>query len=97
MSGELNEEQKAKFKQHIEQKASLLGKCPLCSHRSWTLLNHFLDVHIHHGDGNFRIGGDTYPHVGLMCTNCGNTQLVNAIFAGLISNDSSGSKPEGEQ
>ena len=35
-------------------------------------------------DGNLIVGGPIIPVVPVVCTNCGNTILVNAIIAGAV-------------
>lgn len=81
--GKLTEQQKKKFEEHINKKMTLIGKCPVCSSRSWTVLDHMVHIPIHYG-GNIMVGGPSYPSVGLICSNCGNTQLINAVFAGVV-------------
>lgn len=39
------------------------------------------------------LGGPSYPSIGLVCANCGNTQVINAVVAGIIDGDSSVDKP----
>ena len=36
--------------------------------------------------GGLRLGGQVLPVVPIVCENCGNTVLVNALVAGLIEN-----------
>jgi hypothetical protein len=49
------------------------------------VLEHFVQVPLFHTDGNTYLGGGpAYPHVGLLCTNCGNTQLINAVLSGVL-------------
>lgn len=40
------------------------------------------------------IGGPAYPYVGLICQNCGNTQLMNAVAAGVV--DGMSTPPDGQ-
>ncbi|WP_139015778.1 hypothetical protein [Ensifer aridi] len=78
-------EQRQQVERHLTSKAALVGKCPVCSQRNWGLLDHLLHVPIYHG-GSLVVGGPTYPHVGLICQNCGNTQLINAVVSGVLKN-----------
>lgn len=83
MDYELTYEQKQKFKDWIEAKAALIGKCPVCHSRHWTVLDHFVDLPIYRG-GALVAGGVSYPNVGMICGNCGNTQLINAVASGIV-------------
>lgn len=82
--GTLTDEQRTKFLEHINSKTNLVGKCPICGTRQWSILAHFLNGIVFHPGGSFVIGGPSYPHVGMICGNCGNTQLVNAVVAGIL-------------
>lgn len=91
--GKLSDEQRKKFEVWINSKAALIGKCPICSERRWMLIDHFIDLPIYRG-GNVVIGGGpSYPSVGLLCQNCGNTHFINAVISGILSEDSSVEKP----
>lgn len=94
-TGELSEEQRERFGRWINSKAPLVGKCPVCGTRNWTLLGHFVEIPIYRG-GNIVFGsGPSYPNVGLLCTNCGNTQLINAVVSGVIDDNSTGGSSSG--
>lgn len=82
--GALTQEQRTKFLNHINSKTNLIGKCPVCSARQWSILDHFLNGLVFHPGGSIVMGGPSYPHVGLICGNCGNTQLINAVVAGIL-------------
>lgn len=84
MNSKLSMDQRHKFESWINSKTTLIGKCPVCAERRWTLLDDILEVRPFNG-GGLVVGGATYPHVGLMCTNCGNTQFINAVVSGIIS------------
>jgi hypothetical protein len=95
-SARLTSDHRRKFQEHIDKKTHLIGKCSVCSSRSWTLLDHFVQMPLYHTDGNIYMGGGpAYPNVGIVCTNCGNTQLINAIMAGVL--DSGPSEPKKEE
>lgn len=92
--GMLTQEQRTKFLNHINSKTNLIGKCPVCSTRQWSILDHFLNGMVFHPGGGIVIGGPSYPHVGMICGNCGNTQLVNAVVAGLLPGTPSDTSPK---
>lgn len=85
--GKLTLEQREKFAAHINSKSALIGKCPVCSARQWSILDHFLNGIVFYPGGGMVIGGPSYPHVGLICGHCGNTQLINAVVAGILPGD----------
>jgi hypothetical protein len=91
--GKLTTEQRKKFEGWINSKSTLIGKCPICSDRRWTLIDHFVDLPIYRGGNVVLGGGISYPSVGMVCTNCGNTQLINAMISGIIPEDGADSKP----
>ena len=80
----LTHAQRMKVEAHIDSKATLIGKCSVCGERKWGLLDHFVTLPIYYPDGGFRIPGGRYPNVGLICHNCGHTQLINAYVAGAL-------------
>lgn len=82
--GKLTTEHREKLATYLNGKAPLIGKCPLCADRRWGLLDHFVHLPIFREDGAIMFGGPSYPNVGLICQNCGNTQLVNAVSAGIL-------------
>lgn len=58
------------------------GKCPKCSHQSWAVAGY---VHLGVSDDirTITIGGTRLPCAAVTCTNCGLTNLVNLIVAGV--------------
>lgn len=82
---ELTPEHREKVKQWLVVKsAPLIGKCPVCGARDWSLLDHIIDFKPYHPEGTLFLGGPQYPAVGLFCQNCGNTQFLNAVKMGLV-------------
>jgi hypothetical protein len=82
--GRISNQQREKFSNWINSRAPLIGKCSICGHRQWTLLDHFVDLPVYRG-GNIVLGaGPHYPNIGIICGNCGNTQLINAVLAGIF-------------
>lgn len=89
MDGTLSEDQKRKVEAWIHSRASLIGKCPICASRSWTLIEHFVDLPIYRGGRIVVAGGPSYPNVAIVCTNCGNTNLINAVISGILVDEAS--------
>lgn len=92
MDGKLSNEHRIKFEAWINSKAALIGKCPICSSRNWMVMEHFVILPIFHG-GNIVLGGPAYPSIGIICQNCGNTHLINAVISGILTEDSPVNKP----
>ena len=84
--------QKQKFADWMGSKAPLIGKCSLCGDRRWTVLDHLIEFRPYAG-GNMILGGMTYPHVGIICENCGHSEFVNAVVCGLVPADKPATNP----
>ena len=63
--------------------------CPMCHVVNWTVQDSIYQL-LQFNQGVLRIGGPVIPVIPVVCNNCGNTVLVNAITAGLLP---SGVKP----
>lgn len=89
-SAALTTEQKQKIESWFRQKAGVLGaECPVCHTRNWSTLPDMIAPPPFHG-GGMVIGGVSYPHFVLVCTNCGNSQFINAVAAGILDPKGSG-------
>ncbi|WP_111937963.1 hypothetical protein [Clostridium paraputrificum] len=71
------------FKEYMSTKSN--NPCYICGGRNWTLPGEFYELRECHG-GNMVIGGNSgiIPVIPMMCTNCGNTVLINPMIAGLL-------------
>ena len=70
------------FVKFLEQKWGT-HPCPLCGARQWQIQPSAFELRQYHGRGIFASGAVT-PVVPVVCGNCGNTVLVNAIVAGVV-------------
>jgi hypothetical protein len=61
------------------------GACPMCGTNSWTL-GDAAELRAYE-EGVLHIGGRVYPVMPVVCVNCGNTVLINAILAGVLQPD----------
>lgn len=94
MAEKLTDDQKKRFAEWVNSKTPLIGKCSVCGHREWTILDDILEVRPFNG-GGMVIGGPVYPYVALFCTNCTNTQFLSAIATGVLNpNATSGDTPD---
>jgi hypothetical protein len=56
--------------------------CPYCGTAAWHVgTPQYIDVGFGHGEPGFSTMSPTFP---VMCSNCGNTVLINAVLAGLV-------------
>src|SRR5688572_23095801 len=55
--------------------------CPMCLTGNFNLQDTLFEIR-EFGQGGFTIGGPVLPVVPVVCTNCGNTILVNAMISG---------------
>lgn len=60
--------------------------CEICNSKSWVLA-YDLIMPLQFGDNILVQGGETYPHLLVVCPNCGNSKLFNAVIAGVMEND----------
>lgn len=82
----LTVEQTEKAKAFVQSKWRAPYPCNCCGHNKWNISNTLFQlIEFHHG--NMVIGGEVAPVLPVICANCGNTVLVNAIVAGLVSNE----------
>jgi hypothetical protein len=84
-TAQLSPEEKAAAEAWFNAKmAHQSAGCPMCRTKNWTLLDHFVSPNNFTPGGGVMLGGNAYPHFMLACSNCGNTQFINAILAGVI-------------
>jgi hypothetical protein len=71
-----------KLLQHLKTKWG--GRsCPMCGVGPWSVQDAAYEVRAF-GQGGLLVGGAVIPVVPVVCMNCGNTVLVNAILAGVV-------------
>jgi hypothetical protein len=63
--------------------------CPMCSAGNWNVQDSTYQL-IEFNQAGFVIGGPVIPVIPIVCSNCGNTILVNAITAGIVGADTGG-------
>jgi hypothetical protein len=68
--------------------------CTMCSIVTWSVQDSTFELR-EFNQGNMVLGGPLIPVVPVICSNCGNTVLVNAIMAGLVAAEPP--KPSGAQ
>ena len=60
-----------------------LGACSLCGTLKWTLVDAIVVTHTQEEFPKIVLGGQSLPSIALVCTNCGNTHLLNLLVLGL--------------
>lgn len=63
--------------------------CPMCGAGNWNVQDSTYQL-LEFNQGGLVIGGPVIPVIPIVCSNCGNTLLVNAITAGILAADSGG-------
>jgi hypothetical protein len=66
--------------------------CPLCAVGNWTVQTSAFELRQFY-EGNMVLGGPIIPVVPVVCTNCGNTVLVNALIAGVVTREPEAAPP----
>jgi hypothetical protein len=78
------EEQRVRILEHVLSKGISDAKCALCGHSDWTLGNGI--SHLLVPDERFMgapMLGPAYRCLPFICTNCGNTHLLNVTYLGI--------------
>jgi len=65
--------------------------CLMCGDGNWNVQDSIYQL-LEFNHGGLVIGGPVIPIIPVVCSNCGNTLLVNAITAGIVT-PPSGGKP----
>ena len=82
--GELSDQERAKAEEWLRERLNDGPDCSLCGGREWIICKHLVRVFAGNTKGDVLVGGASYPKIMLLCKNCGNTLLFNALFAGII-------------
>lgn len=69
----LDKEKQEKALKWVKEKWS--NACECCGSRNWSLAD---DLMMFTGEGNI------YPHILIICINCGNAKLFNAVVMGVV-------------
>jgi hypothetical protein len=73
----------AKLIAHLTEKWGVNSQCPMCKGQEFSVGDRAYQLTEYH-QGNLVMGGPVVPLVPIVCTNCGNTLLVNAILSGVV-------------
>jgi hypothetical protein len=57
--------------------------CPMCQSGGWIVQDSCFQLMTYHS-GNIILGGPVIPLIPIICNNCSNTVLINAILVGVI-------------
>ena len=69
--------------------------CPMCQTGNWIVQDNCFQL-MRYDANAFVIGGTVIPVIPVICNNCSNTLLINAILAGVI-NPKEKANPESEK
>jgi hypothetical protein len=79
---EWTDEQFQKIVAWLDEKWGHARPCPQCGASQWGILQYPAHLLMGRSDGSTELSGN-YPCIGVMCNNCGNTILVNALKSGV--------------
>lgn len=77
------EDEKQKILATIKAQVPKIGNCPVCGNSNWTLADGYIQLPVQDKLGSVVLGGPVLPCVAIVCTNCGNTVLLNVFALGL--------------
>ena len=69
--------------QHLSAKWGNNKPCPMCGGGPWTVQDRTFQL-MEFNEVGMVVGGAVFPVVPIMCGNCGNTILINAMLSGAI-------------
>ena len=72
-----------KLMNHLKSKLPSL-KCPLCGNGAWGVSDNIFELR-QFNQGNIIVGGvPIIPVIPIVCNNCGNTILINALVSAVL-------------
>lgn len=81
---EIKEEDAEKIFTHLKDKWGNEKQCPMCGADNWVFGSKMVELREYRG-GDLIIGNTVvFPLVPIICTNCGNTFLLNAFIIGIL-------------
>ncbi|MBI4292519.1 MAG: hypothetical protein HY661_13665 [Betaproteobacteria bacterium] len=66
----------------LNEKAGGQQPCVVCGKTQWLIVDQFVTMTVAKEPNAVRLGGASMPLVPLVCTNCGNTHLLNLLVLG---------------
>jgi predicted nucleic-acid-binding Zn-ribbon protein len=57
-------------------------KCPLCGNTEWTVNDHYFALSLSSHPSQLQLNGPMQPTIPIICSNCGNTHLINLLVLG---------------
>ena len=86
---QLSSDQKDRLQRHLKSVSDDHIVCECCGNQNWQVTAALFELRSY-GGGSRVLGDAVQPVIPLVCICCGNTKLINAFIAGVLS-------PEGEQ
>jgi hypothetical protein len=77
-----NEEIVQRVIQKLTEKTGGMHPCPVCGHAAWTVGNQYVVISLSPQPTEIHMGGPVYPTIAIICSNCGNTHLINMLILG---------------
>jgi hypothetical protein len=66
-----------------------MAPCPVCGKRDWVVGDHVVQPVTIGAGKTLQLGGEGYPQVMLISTECGYTLFLNAVIVGIVKNSPS--------
>ncbi len=82
--GKLTEADKATVKEWLQNKWSQDSRCAVCNQNNWSVGDHTVAAATVNDHGSALFSGPMYPHVMLICMNCGHTIFFNAALMEIL-------------
>ena len=79
----LTEEEQTRILARIKERAPHLETCPVCGNHTWQVQDNYVLIPVPQEAGGTTPGGSGLPCIPILCSNCGNTLLLNLIILGL--------------
>lgn len=75
-----------KLQEHLKRTWKDPAPCPMCDHVDWRVQGEMYKLSHYKQDWDTGfIPGPIIPVIPIICNNCGNTVLINAVKAGIVS------------
>ena len=81
----LNANQHALLVRHLQEKWKR-SDCPRCDHNGWTITG-IVPLALRDPGQGLLVGGSNLPTAAVVCNNCGLTELVNLVAAGVVGDE----------
>lgn len=79
----LTEKEQTQILERIKERAPHIETCPVCGNHTWQVQDNYILIPAPQEAGRTTLGESGLPCIPILCSNCGNTLLLNLIILGL--------------